>query len=134
MPIIVGENKSPGTPYHLKKIRCPGHWMINCKEDIYLREPIEALKGCKDFVYLKDQRIDIRKTRIVRDKWGRKQIDWKKMYELKRKGKVINPYVSASWAIEHVWDPLSFICKTCPKWCKEGKGTISELSIRRLHG
>jgi hypothetical protein len=134
MSIIVSENTRPGTPYYLKKIRCPGHWLIDCKEDIYLREPIAALKGCSNFVYLKDQKINIRKTRVVRDKWGRKQVDWKKIHELRRKGKVAQPFVSASWAIEHIWDPKSLLCQNCPQWCKEGKDKINEYSIRRLHG
>src|SRR3970040_506477 len=102
MPVIIGEEKSIGVPYYKRIIQCPGHWLISPKEDIYLREPVHELKECSDFVEYKGFRKKIKKMRIKKDRWGRKMIDWKKMHELRKTGKVLHPLVSASWAIEHV--------------------------------
>lgn len=133
MPVIIGEEKQ-GQGFHLKRmITCPGHWLVSPKVDVYKREPVALLKDCSDFVEIKGKRIKLRKERIVRDRFGRKLVDWKKLYELRRTGQVLHPQVSAAWAIEHVYDPISFLCTMCDKRCKEGKGTIVERSIKRLN-
>ncbi len=133
--IIEKKGASTGQAYHLKRmITCPGHYLIPPQVDVYLREPISLLKYCSDFVEYKGNRIKLRKTRIAKDKWGNKRIDWKKLYELRRKGIVLNPPVSAVWAIEHVYDPQGLLCITCDKRCKEGLGRILTSTINRLQG
>ena len=136
MPIIIGETKSQGvgTPYYQRKIRCPGHWLVSPKVDVYLREPVPELKDCRNYGEYQGQRIKIQKMRIKKDRFGRKMIDWKKLYELRKTGQVLNPLISASFAIEHVYDPLSVLCLMCDKRCMEGKGKINERSIKRLNG
>ncbi len=137
MTVIIGEQSTStgqAAPYYKRQIRCPGHWLIPPQVDAYLREPVPLLKDCKDSVEFKGRLIKIKKTRIARDRWGNKRLDWKKLYKLRDKGIVLNPVVSAAWAIEHVYDPQGSLCLNCPKWCKEGMGRINELSIRRLHG
>jgi hypothetical protein len=133
MPVIIGENRK-AAPYYKRMIRCPGHYLISPKVDIYLREPIEAFKNCSDQVEVKGQIIKIRKMRPVRDRWGNKKIDWKKLHQLRKTGEVIHPEVSAAWAIENIWDPEGALCMMCNKPCREGQGTIVETSIRRLQG
>ena len=132
MPVLVGEQKQ--TPYYKRMIQCPGHWLVNPKVDVYLREPVGLLKNCSDQVEYKGQTIKIRKWRIKKDRWGRKLVDWKKLYELRKTGQVLHPMVSAAWAIEHVYDPLSDLCLHCPKYCKEGQGRILDRTIKRLSG
>ena len=135
MPILIGEKQQAGSGYYLKRmITCPGHWLVPPQVDVYLREPVPLLKDCSDFVELKGKRINIKKTRIVHDKFGNKVVDWKKMYELRKKGIVLHPQVSAAWAIEHVYDPESFLCAACDKRCREGLGKIVTSSINRLSG
>lgn len=136
MPVIVGENKSQinQAPYYKRMIRCPGHWLISPKVEVYLREPVPLLKDCSDFVELKGQRIKIRKTRIAKDRWGNKKIDWKKLYELRKTGQVLNPIISAGEAIERIYDPKSMLCILCDKRCKEGRGNIITSTIKRLMG
>lgn len=134
MPTIIGEKQqSIGQSYYLKRmITCPGHWLVPPQVDVYLRRSVPLLKDCSDFVELKGRRIRIKKTSIVHDRFGNKVIDWKKIYELRRKGIILHPKVSAAWAIEHVYDPKSFLCIACDKRCKEGFGRIREISIKRL--
>lgn len=137
MAIIIGEKKpvqSQGV-YYKRMIRCPGHWLISPKVDIYKREPVGLLKDCSNFVEYQGKRVKINKMRIVKDKWGNKVVDWKKIYEIKKRQPhlVLNPRISAAEAIERVWDPMSPLCQACPKYCKEGQGTISEYAIKRLH-
>lgn len=135
MTVLTENIPIPGQGFHLKRmITCPGHWLVPPNVDVYLREPVSLLKNCSNFVEFKGARIRIKKTRIVKDKFGNKVIDWKKLYELRRKGIVLHPQVSAAWAIEHVYDPISFLCKGCDKRCKEGLGKIMESSIKRLNG
>ncbi len=135
MPVIIGEQKETvGQSYYLKRmITCPGHWLVPPQVDVYLREPVPLLKDCSNFVELKGRRINIKKTRIVHDRFGNKVIDWKRMYELRKKGIILHPKVSAAWAIEHVYNPASFLCSACDKRCKEGLGRINEYSIKRLY-
>lgn len=134
MTILIGQQNKSSTPYYQRKIRCPGHWLVPPTVDVYLREPVDLLKDCSDYAEVKGKRIKIKKTRIVKDKWGNKQLDWKKLYELRSKGIVINPVITASEAIERIYDPLSMLCLNCDKRCLEGKGRINERSIRRLSG
>ena len=134
MPVIIGEQKLGGQNFYLKKmITCPGHWLVPPQVEVYLREPVPLLKDCSNFVELKGKRIRIKKTRIVHDRFGNKVIDWKKIYELRKKGIVLHPKVSAAWAIEHVYNPDSFLCAVCDKRCKEGQSRVLERTIKRLH-
>jgi hypothetical protein len=133
MPILL-EDKPAQTPYYKRQIRCPGHWLVHPGVDIYEREPFLVNKNCSDFVELKGKRYNIRKTKIALDRFGRKKIDWKKLYELRDKGVVISPKVSAAWAIENVYDPSGYLCTHCPKYCKEGQGRIITTTIKRLMG
>jgi len=121
------------TPYYQRKIQCPGHYMIPPKVDVYLREPVPELKDCSNIVHWKDKPYKINKWRIVKDRWGRKVIDWKKIYDLANKGIILRPWVTSSWAIEHVYDPLGVLCRACDKRCMEGKGKVNEFTIKRLH-
>ncbi len=121
------------TPYYKRMIKCPGHWLIPPQVDVYLRKPVALLKNCSDFVEFKGKRMKIKKESIVKDKWGNKVLNWKKLYELRDKGIVLNPMISASEAIERIYDPMSLLCIKCDKRCMEGKGNINEFSIKRLH-
>jgi len=132
MPIVTAEPKI-SAPYYKRMILCPGHWLVPPTVDVYKREPVALLKNCKNFVEVLGKKIRIRKERIVRDRWGRKQVDWKKLYHLRDKGIVLQPRVSAAWAVEHVYDPLSQLCMNCPKYCKEGQGNILTRTIKRLN-
>ena len=135
MPAIL-ENSiiTKQVPYYKRLIRCPGHYLIPPTVDVYLREPVPLLKNCSKFVEFKGRKITIKKERIARDRFGSKKIDWKKLHELRRKGIVLQPDVSAAWAIEHVYDPKSMLCFKCPKHCKEGQGRVLITSIKRLMG
>ena len=128
MPIIAGS-----TPYYKRQIQCPGHYLISPKVDVYLRRPVELLKDCSDYVEYQGRKMKIQKDRIVRDKWGRKQIDWKKLFALKKTGQVIQPFISASFAIENIYDPKSFLCMSCKKPCLEGKNKVNTMTIKRLN-
>ncbi len=130
---VVAENKIQA-PYYKRMISCPGHWLVSPKVDVYLREPVAELKDCSNFVELKGRRINLKKTRISKDRWGRKLVDWKKLHELRKTGQVLHPHVSAAWAIENVYDPLSELCLYCPKYCKEGQGRVLVQTIKRLMG
>jgi len=136
MPVIIGEKKQAGenAPYYKRQIHCPGHYFIPPKVDVYLREPVDFLKNCSNEVELAGKRFKIRKTRIATDRFGNKRIDWKKLYDLRRKGIVLSPTVSAAWAIEHIYDPKGYLCMCCPKYCKEGQGRVVTSTIRRLVG
>ena len=76
----------------------------------------------------------IKKHRIKCNIYGRKMLDGKKLYRLRKEGKLIQPFITASEAIERVYDPYSPICMACDKRCKRGKGIIKERSIKRLIG
>lgn len=129
--VIIGEkNKAPAAPYYERKIRCPGHYLIPPTVDIYKREPVYELKNVSKGVI---QHYKIKTWRRKRDKFGRPIIDFKKLYELQRKGIVLQPEISASFAIEHIYDPKGLLCRLCDKRCLEGKGRINEFSIKRLH-
>jgi len=118
-------------PTYIRKIQCPRHYLIDPREDIFLREPAPLLQNVSASVCIK---YKINKMRIKRDAWGNKLIDWKKMYALRAAGKVLQPMVTASFAIENIYDPLHPICNQCQFKCKRGKGTINELNIKRLSG
>lgn len=121
--------------YYKRQIECPGHWLIPPTEDVYLRKPIALFKHCSDFVYLFGRKITLKKTRIVHDRFGNKVLDWKKLYALKAKGRIIQGKVSAAWAIEHVYDPLGALCLQCDKRCMEGSGRrVLTRTIKRLSG
>jgi len=118
-------------PTYVRKIQCPRHYLIDPREDIFLREPVPLLKDVSNSVCTE---YKINKMRIKRDAWGNKLIDWKKMYALKAQGKVMQPMVTASFAIENIYDPLHPICQACNFRCKRGKGKINEKNIKRLSG
>lgn len=133
MPILTLDRPS-AAPYQKRMIHCPGHWMVPPQVDVYLREPVPWYKELHgDKVEVKGKVIKLRKTRIVKDRWGNKMLDWKKLYQLRDQGIVKSPSVSAAWAIEHVYDPISMLCRRCPKYCKEGQGKIVTTTIRRLN-
>lgn len=118
-------------PAYIRKIKCPGHFLIPPQVDVYLREPDEALKGVSNSVA---QHYKIRKDRRVRDRFGNYVIDWKKIYALEKAGIVKQPWVTASFAIENIYDPIGLLCLQCDKRCMEGKGKINTYTIKRLHG
>ena len=118
-------------PTYVRKIQCPRHYLIDPREDIFLREPVPLLKDVSNSVCTE---YKINKMRIKRDAWGNKLVDWKKMYALKAKGKVMQPMVTAAFAIENIYDPKHPICHDCKFRCKEGKGKINEKNIKRLSG
>lgn len=134
MTLIIGETAGKiSTPYYKRKIQCPGHYLIPPTVDIYLREPVPELKHCSDIVEYKGWPTKIKKMRIAKDKWGRKRVDWRKLYDLRRKGVIIQPWITASEAIEKVYDPTGMLCQQCKKLCMEGK-QIRERTIKRLNG
>ena len=138
MTVIIGEaptnTAAPRTPFFMRKIRCPGHYLVPITEDIYLKEPIKSRRYCSDAVELCGQKIKIRKERTVTDAFGNKMIDWRKFYQLRRQGIILHPEISARFAIEQVWDPHSVLCRRCDKRCMRGVGTVNEWAIKRLHG
>lgn len=130
-----GAYSQTGQGFHLRRmITCPGHYLIPPHIDVFKKEPVSLLKNLSNWIEYKGVKINIKKLRIVKDKFGRRVIDWKKLYELRRKGIVLNPQVSAAWAIENIYDPKSFLCIHCDKRCKEGLGNIVTSSINRLNG
>jgi hypothetical protein len=134
MTVIIGQSNAPRATYVQRKIRCPGHYLVPANEDIYLRRPVKALKDCSDHVEYLGKKIRIKKTTIVTDAWGNKQIDWRKFNRLRREGKILQPEISAQFAIEHIWDPKGQLCRLCDKRCRRGQGVINELGIKRLNG
>lgn len=121
-------------PYVKRMIKCPGHFLIPPKVDVYLREPVSWLKEVSNFVEVRGQKIKIKKDRIRRDKYGSKMVDWRKIYKLRDAGIVSQPDVSAAWVIENIYDPMSELCQLCPKFCKEGQGRVLTQTIKRLNG
>jgi len=121
----------PGQVNFQRKIRCPGHYLIPPTVDIYKREPVERLKNISKGVI---EKYKIKTWKRSKDAFGRPIIDWKKLYELRRQGIVRQPEVTAAFAIENIYDPLSAICRICDKRCKRGQGIVNELGIKRLHG
>jgi len=134
MSVILEKNKVVGTPYIKRMIKCPGHYLIPPTVDVYLREPIPWAKDCSNFVELRGRRIKIRKERIKLDAYGRKMVDWRKLHRLRDTGIVVQPLVSAAWCIENIYDPMSWLCVHCPKYCKEGQGRVVLTTINRLNG
>ena len=132
--ITIGQEQSVNKAYYLKRmITCPGHYLIPPTVDVYLYEPVALLKNCSDWVEWKGTKYNLKKKRIVRDRFGNKAIDWKKLYELRSKGILLHPKVSAAWAREHVYDPIGFLCQHCDKRCMEGLGNFVERTVKRLN-
>ena len=130
---LITLTQNPGVPMYKRMIQCPGHWLVPPTVDVYLRRPVSLLKKCSDFVEYRGKKMRIKKDVCVRDKWGRKMLDWKKLFKLRKAGIVQQPCVSAAWAIEHVYDPEGLLCKECPKYCREGQGIPSLRGIKRLN-
>ena len=115
----------------MRKIKCPRHYLVSPTVDVFLREPVPELKGVSESCV---KTYKVSKTRIKRDRWGNKLLDWRKIYEYEKTGKVIQPVITASYAIENIYDPKHPICHICKFRCKESKQTINERSIKRLNG
>lgn len=121
-------------PQVVRKIQCPRHFLIHPSVDVYKKEIVPEFKNVSDYLVREGK---ARKTRTVKDKLGRPVVDWKKVYEHKRKGngKVLQPFVTCKWAIENIYDPKHWICvMQCKGRCKRGQGTIKETTIKRLNG
>ena len=132
IPILQGR-----APYYKRMIRCPGHYLISPKADIYKTEPVPYANELSNQVEVRGRVIKLRKKRYVKDAFGRKVIDWKRVHELFRKndGSVIWPQISAAEAIERVYDPEGALCRGClSKPCREGQGMVVTTTIRRLRG
>ncbi len=129
---IVSGNASSGT-YYMRKMKCPRHFLIHPSIDIYKREIVPELKNVSKSLLSSGR---ARNTRIARDKFGNKVLDWKKIYALEREGNgmVRQPEITGAFAIEHIWDPKHPICKMCNGRCKEGRGRVNETGIKRLNG
>ena len=117
-----------------QKIECPGHWLVPPTIDVYKREPIPLLRDCHDQIEFKGKVIKIRKERVVKDKWGRKVLDWNKIIELRRRGEIKRTFITKAEAIEFVYNPISPVCRQCGFRCKRGMGFVNESSIKRLRG
>jgi len=121
-------------PYYQRKVQCPANFLLTpagLKEDVWLREEVPLLKRVsKDLI----KRYNLKTTRIARDRMGNKMLDGKKLYRLRKEGKLLQPFITASHAIEKVFDPMSPICKQCRGRCLEGKGKILTKTIKRLSG
>lgn len=118
----------------VRKIECPRHFLISPAIDVYKREVVPELKNVSDSLVRSGR---ARKTRIVRDAFGNPVLDWKKIYDHKRKcdGKVLQPLVTSKFAIEHIYDPKNPICiLQCKKRCFRGVGNVNERGIKRLNG
>lgn len=119
------------TPYFKRKIKCPRHYLVSPKVDVFLREPVPELKGVSKSACIT---YGVQKTRVKCDRWGNKLLDWKKIYEHEKTGEVLQPAISASFAIEHIYDPKHPICNICRFRCTEGKQRVNERAIKRLNG
>ncbi len=131
---ILNDGKKARTPniFFERKIQCPANYLLNPKCDIWVRELVPELKNVSKYA---QDRYGVKKYRIKRDRWGFKVMDRKKMREYEKMGLLIKPLITASEAIEKVYDPLSPICiHYCKRACMRGKGNINENTIRRLKG
>jgi hypothetical protein len=138
MPILL-PGQTQQSAYIRRQIKCPGHYIIPPNIDIYKRVPIYdpqgLIKSAPDKVEYFGKTIKINKTQRAKDRWGRPIIDWKKIYELERQGIVKQPWVTAAWAIENVWDPQNQLCQQCRlRPCREGQGIVVQWGINRLVG
>jgi hypothetical protein len=107
----------------IRKVRCPRHYLKHCGRDPFVRELDPLLKNVSDFVVKK---YGVKKYRIKKDKCGNPILNFEAFMQ---------PPISASFAIEHVWDPKNPICvNDCRGRCMRGKGPINERSIKRLSG
>ena len=122
---------SIGAPTIIRKIQCPGNFMIPPTVDVWLREPVPELQGVSLHAVVKHK---LKRDRIVRNAWGDKQVDWKKVHRLEKAGIVKWPWLTAKFAIEHVYDPISVLCRQCDKRCLDGQGQINLRAIKRLNG
>ncbi len=116
--------------YYKRTIKCPLHFLIPPNVDVYKYEPVALLKNVSKSVVA---RFKVRKNRIKKDAFGRPQVDWRKMYDLERKGIVKQPWITNAFALEHIYDPKRLLCLKCQK-CKEGMGTFIETKNKRLNG
>lgn len=132
---LITTDTSVRAPYVKRMIRCPGHFLIPPTVDVYLREPVPWIKSLtRSVVEIGARKLKLRRDRIKKDQYGRRMVDWKKLYKLRDAGIVQQPMVSAAWVIENIYDPEALLCKNCPKWCKEGQGRVVTTTIKRLNG
>lgn len=109
---------------YIRKIKCPRHFLLRPGAYPFQREIIPEMAQVPDWAYKKWPTL--RKERIKRDKRGVPIYDRKAYYQ---------PEVTASFAIEHIYDPKNPICAyQCKKRCMEGKGRVIETGIKRLNG
>jgi hypothetical protein len=118
-------------PYYRRKIKCPANYYLPPNVDVYVREEVPELKNVSAYAVKK---YGVQKLRRKKDRWGRPILDWKKIYDLEKKGLAFQPVISASFAIEHIYDPMSQICVLCKGRCLEGKGGVATQTIKRLNG
>ena len=103
-----------------RKIRCPGHFLLKTGCRPFKMEINPRLKQLPKWAF---EKFKIPYERPARDKHGQPIRNHESFYQ---------PLVGAAWAIEHIYDPESVICKTCRGRCLEGLGKINTNAIRRL--
>jgi len=109
-------------PYVKRMVRCPQHYLVDPKQDLYEREIDPNLRGVsKDAV----KSFGINRFRKKRDAYGYPV--WNK------KAIIFQPEKSAAYLIEHVYDPASHICIRCGGRCLEGTGGVNTSTIKRLN-
>jgi hypothetical protein len=122
MSVPVIQSRKPSTPYYLRKIRCPRHFIVNPKEDPFIRELVPELKRVSESAV---KSFGVKKYRIKKDRYGVPMRNWKAFHQ---------PEISAAFAIHQIWDPQNIDCQKCRGRCMEGKDKVNEMSIKRLHG
>jgi hypothetical protein len=111
------------TTHFVRKIKCPRHFLLDPKQDPFERELCRDMKNVSESMA---KHFGVSRYKIKRDKHGE---------PIRNNKAFVQPEISASFAIEHIWDPKNEICaRWCRGRCKRGKETINELSIKRLHG
>lgn len=107
----------------IRKIKCPRHFILKAGRNPFLMKPNPLLKHVSERAI---KEFKLRRWVVAKDRFGKKIYDRRNYYQ---------PEVSAKFALEHIYDPLNWICKCeCKGLCKEGIGVFSEYSIKRLHG
>ena len=106
-----------------RKIRCPRHFLLTPGKEAFVREINPLYRKLPKWAFKK---FNLKETRIKRDRHGNKIVNYKNYYQ---------PLVTAAWAIEHVYDPLNWICQNqCKRRCFEGMGSVNTRAIKRLQG
>jgi hypothetical protein len=110
-------------PY-VRKIKCPIHFVLRPGFPPFEMVPNPLLKNVSERAI---KEFGLRRFIIKLDKWGRK---------VRCRSSYYQPEVTATWAIEHCYDPHNWICvNECKKRCfGEGLGKVNERAIGRLTG